>query len=329
MPSPDRLSVSLRRATIHTRARAQQAIKLKTGLPVPPSDGSPGVHMTFWVSKRGEEVDETMKHPLSSAREHTWTLITVTYNSRSDLETFWKIDDISAGDFHWIVVDNHSSDGSAECASDLGARVIRLPENRGFGTANNIGFRESSDQYIGFVNPDVHVEIASLPRLRTLADSGVVVAPQLLNTSGDAQPNGRGPARLSWKLGNRLNPNRYMGTYLKTASPDEVLNVDWVMGAVVMARRDTWERVTTGPGPWDENYFVYYEDSDLGERCKAAAVRSMLDGGSRWTHGWARETTMPRLKPWILEFRSMRTFYKRYPKLLLPKNPSTKSTVSS
>lgn len=259
---------------------------------------------------------------ISGEQKNSWTLITVTYNSRSDLERFWNPEKVSTGGFNWIVVDNNSHDGSAECARELGASVIKLPENRGFGAANNVGFREANDQYIGFVNPDVNVASKTLPRLLKLADTGVLIAPQLLSVDGVAQPNGRGRARLSWKLGNRLNAKRYMGTYLRTAGPEQVLEVDWVMGAVVLGRRDTWQKLTTGPGPWDEAYFVYYEDSDLGERCKASEVRCVLDGTSRWIHGWARETTMPKLKPWILEFRSMRVFYGRYPSLLMPRSPS-------
>lgn len=265
----------------------------------------------------------------SAEQQGAWTLITVTYNSKSDLERFWTADELSTGGFRWIVVDNNSHDGSAEYARELGATVIELPENRGFGAANNVGYRETSSQYIGFVNPDVNVNVDTLARLRELADTGVVVGPQLLNTDGVAQPNGRGPARLSWKLGNRLNAKRYMGTYLKTARPDQLLEVDWLMGAVVMGHRDTWQKVDTGPGPWDEDYFVYYEDSDLGQRCKAAEVKCLLDGSSRWTHGWARETSMPKLKPWILEFRSARVFYGRYPSLLVPHSPSKLGTGST
>lgn len=265
--------------------------------------------------------DETAGR-MSSEQGGLWTLITVTYNSKADLERFWTPKKVSRGGFCWIVVDNHSHDGSAEYAREIGATVIELPENRGFGAANNVGFRETNSQYVGFVNPDVNVNASTLFRLRELADTGGIVAPQLLNTDGVAQPNGRGPARLSWKLGNRVNARRYVGAYLKTARPDQLLEVDWLMGAVVLGRRDTWRRVSTGPGPWDEDYFVYYEDSDLGERCKTAGVKCLLDGASRWTHGWARETRLPRLKPWVLEFRSARVFYGRYPALLIPRSPS-------
>lgn len=268
-----------------------------------------------------EDAEAKERNQMSTEEQPEWTLITVTYNSRADLEEFWTPDRLSTGAFHWIVIDNHSHDGSADYAKELGASVIELPENRGFGAANNVGFRESESRFIGFVNPDVDVNVDTLPRLAEVADTGIIVAPQLLNIDGVAQPNGRGPARLSWKVGNRLNEKRYMDSYLKTARPDQVLEVDWLMGAVVMGRRDTWHKVTTGPGPWDEAYFVYYEDSDLGERCKRAGVKCALDGRSRWTHGWARETTMPKLKPWLLEFRSMRVFYGRYPSLLVPRNP--------
>lgn len=258
------------------------------------------------------------KHNLEATHQSSasWSLITVTYNSRLALERFWGMRNLTEADFSWIVVDNASTDGSPEFAQELGANVIRLRENRGFGAANNIGYQSAEGDYIGFVNPDVMLEPQSLPRLRELAGSATLVAPQLFGTDAVLQPNGRGRAYLRWQIGNRVFPSRYRGKYLITARPNETVDVAWLTGAAVLASRETWNLLSTGDGPWDEAFFVYYEDSDLGERAKRAGVKCVLDGGSQWKHGWARESASVHIKPWLLHLRSMSTFFRRYPELL-------------
>src|SRR5258708_18744578 len=54
-----------------------------------------------------------------------------------------------------IVVDNGSTDGSADVARDRGARVIQLKCNLGFAAAVNRGIEASRSEWIGIVNNDV------------------------------------------------------------------------------------------------------------------------------------------------------------------------------
>ena len=54
-----------------------------------------------------------------------------------------------------VVVDNGSTDGSAEAARALGARVIEMGTNAGFARAVNRGVGESACAWIGIVNNDV------------------------------------------------------------------------------------------------------------------------------------------------------------------------------
>ncbi|MFE1645846.1 glycosyltransferase [Microbacterium sp. P01] len=244
----------------------------------------------------------------------TWSLITVTYNSAEALREYWAGYE-PASDVEWIVVDNASTDDSAAVARELGARVIALPENLGFGGANNVGFRSSSSQYVGFVNPDVSVRPGSLLPLQNVIDStGGLVAPQLVNPDGTPQPNGRGYPFLAEKLRNRLGSDDAASTYRRFASAGEDLPVVWFMGAAVLGTRAHFEML----GPWDERFFVYYEDSDLGLRAAASGIPRIVSGKITWVHGWARETTRFEWAPWRREIPSMAKFYSRYPRLLSP-----------
>lgn len=54
-----------------------------------------------------------------------------------------------------VVVDDASTDGSADIAEELGCRVIRLPENRGVSTARNTGVEHTSGEIIFFLDSDV------------------------------------------------------------------------------------------------------------------------------------------------------------------------------
>src|SRR5690606_37783710 len=124
---------------------------------------------------------------------------------------------------------------------------------------------------------------------------------------GTPQPNGRGYPFLADKVLNRLRPDN-ADNYLKYAGPDEHLEVVWAIGAVVAARREVFERL----GPWDETFFVYYEDSDLGLRAARRSVPTVICGNIKWVHGWARETTTLSFGAWKREVSSLIKFYSRY-----------------
>lgn len=243
-----------------------------------------------------------------------WTLISVTYNSSEALRRFWADSPLPAS-VRWIVVDNASTDDSITVARAAGAEVIALPHNIGFGAANNHGFQHVVSPYVGFVNPDVRVDFASLTDLASVIDrTGGIVAPQLLNADGTVQPNGRGRPYLAHKILNRLSRSGRESEYRLYADDDSEREVAWLMGAVVLGARETFASL----GPWDPHFFVYYEDSDLGLRAAAQGVPSLITGRSRWVHGWARETKKLAWGPWKREVPSMLKFYARYPCLLSP-----------
>ena len=242
-----------------------------------------------------------------------WTLITVTWNSAETLRKFWGTR--PPENVQWIVVDNASEDASAATAESLGASlVISLDKNIGFGSANNRALAVATGDYIAFVNPDVSVEYDDLGGLAALIDvRGGLVAPQLVNPDGSLQANGRGMPTLSNKIRNRTRSSSGAeDSYNIYASAGEARYVVWVMGAVVAGSAQT-VRALKG---WNEKFFLYYEDSEIGVRAWRDGYTVILDGAFRWVHGWARETKTFRLRPWAHEIASMTRFYSLFPEFL-------------
>lgn len=242
----------------------------------------------------------------------TWTLITVTYNSAEALAHFAA--QPVPEDVEWLVVDNASVDDSVATATRLGARVCALPRNIGFSAANNAGLSVARGRFVAFVNPDVTVDYDDLPVLSRYLDAAaepLLLAPQLLDPDGTAQPNGRGVPTLRRKVAHRLNDHHQEG-YRIFADTHTRRCIAWAMGAAVIGHRSTFAAL----GGWDERFFVYYEDHDLGLRAWRQGVPVVLMGDVRWIHGWARETSGRSWAAWKLELDGMVKFFSRYPTLL-------------
>lgn len=246
-----------------------------------------------------------------AASNPTVSLVTVTYNSADLLAQFWS--QLLPEEVEWIVVDNASRDGSAVVARELGARVVVLPENVGFSAANNRGLDVAVGEFVGFVNPDVQIEATALASIVAhLRAHGGFAAPQLLNADGSLQPNGRDLPSIWSKVLHRLIPR--LGQYRRYAEPGRGCTVVWAMGAALFGRREDFARI----GGWNEQYFLYYEDAEIGIRGAEAGIPTTLCGTSQLRHGWERATTKFSWSPWRLEFRAAFTFYSTHAGLLLP-----------
>ena len=243
-----------------------------------------------------------------------WSFITVVYNSSRAIQEHWQ-GFVGSDAIEWIVVDNASTDGVASLCESLGANVIRLNENLGFARANNIGLSHSSGRLVAFVNPDVTVKLNDMSKIQECLsnDDKQLVAPQLLNPDGTPQPNGRGEPYLWYKIRNRLS-RKGNPAYLFYADSDVLRPVSWLTGAVVMTSRQTWDRI----GGWDESYFLYHEDVELGLVARARGVPSRIIGHVRWVHGWRRAATGLNFRAWKMELRSAIRFYARRPRYLAP-----------
>ncbi|MGQ9466064.1 MAG: glycosyltransferase family 2 protein [Anaerolineae bacterium] len=201
-----------------------------------------------------------------------------------------------------IVVDNASTDGSAEMVSAEfpDVQLIVNTENRGFPAANNQGLAVARGRYILLLNPDTEVLGDALATLIAFADAHPdvgVVGPQLLNPDGTVQSSRRRFPTLMTALFESTwlqpyAPRRLLEHYYVLDRPDDaVQDVDWVTGAALMARREAVEQV----GPLDEGFFMYSEELDWCRRFREAGWRVVYLPTARIVHyvGKSSEQVLP------------------------------------
>ncbi|SDL43258.1 glycosyltransferase family 2 protein [Arthrobacter sp. ok362] len=104
----------------------------------------------------------------------------------------WVLSRIPAG-YRAIVVDNGSSDGSAELAAELGAVVVQ-EERRGFGAAAHAGLLAATADFVAFCDCDGSLDPARLPQLLAPVMAGTV----------DLMLGSRQPQRGAWPFHARV-----------------------------------------------------------------------------------------------------------------------------
>jgi GT2 family glycosyltransferase len=196
------------------------------------------------------------------------SIIIVSFNARADLtrclESLRAEPPRSAHEI--VVVDNHSTDGSAGAVLQWpDVRLIVNETNVGFARANNIGIRASRGTNILLLNSDTIVPAGAIDRLLRFLNAHpdtAVVGPRLVD--------GTGRAELSF--GSTIGPFNELRQQLRTrrrAFVDRATRrphaPDWVSGACLLVRRADAEAV----GLFDERYFMYAEDVDF-----CAAIRA-------------------------------------------------------
>lgn len=174
-----------------------------------------------------------------------------------------------------IVVDSASADGTPEMVRNdfPWVHLLAQQENVGFPRGNNIGIRQSTGRYLLLLNPDTEVVGDALQRmvayLNEHPQTGVVGA-QLLYPDGRVQSSRRRfPTLLTAFFESTwlqpLAPPSVLDRYYVRDRPDNATSeVDWVMGACLMTRREVVEQV----GLLDEDYFMYSEELDWCRRIK-------------------------------------------------------------
>ena len=209
------------------------------------------------------------------------SLIVVNWNGRRFLDDC--LSSMLATDyarFSVLVVDNASSDDSVEFVRRQFPQVeiCRNDFNLGFAVAANIGLRRPGYDIAVILNPDV---IVTRDWLREL------VAPMLNDpTIGIAgcklyYPGGR---LIQHAGGYVTEPQALPGHYglneQESGQHNSIRDVDYVIGAALAVKRETLDQI----GLFDEEYFLYFEDTDLCVRARRAGYRVVYVPGATAIH---------------------------------------------
>jgi GT2 family glycosyltransferase len=138
---------------------------------------------------------------------------------------------------------------------------------KGFGANHNAAFSHCHTPYYCVMNPDVRMQSDPFPALqRALALPGAGVAgPLVRSPEGQVEDSAR-HSPTAWSLLRKLFAGSPGPEYPIDQGP---LEVDWVAGMFMLFRADSFREI----GGFDEAYFLYYEDVDLGRRLRRQGGR--------------------------------------------------------
>jgi GT2 family glycosyltransferase len=169
-----------------------------------------------------------------------------------------------------LVVDNASTDGSVDGLEERhpSFEVLRLDQNVGFGAANNIAVQAASDcEWVALLNPDAFAKPRWLEALVEAARAEPdysFFASRLLLADDPRKLDGTGDVYHVSGLAFRRDHGRPVGSVERPGA--EVFSP---CAAAAMYRRSEFLEV----GGFDERYFAYLEDLDLGFRLRLAGHR--------------------------------------------------------
>lgn len=153
-----------------------------------------------------------------------------------------------------VIVDGSRDPALAALAARTGLTIVTPDRNRGFGAAVNAGMAEVGTEFALVLNPDMLLRpgcvSACIDAADTVPDAG------LLSVAGRGQVD------------------------------DGVREADWAAGCFMMLRCDAFRSVNG----FDDDYFLYSEDRDLGLRLGAAGHRVVTVGGARAHHVGGQST---------------------------------------
>ncbi len=190
------------------------------------------------------------------------------------LEKLLKEDTItSPNNSEWIIVDNGSIDNSLERATHKYPNIfcIRNKENKGFAYAANQGFKAAKNEYLLYVNTDIElIDSAASKMLNILKENSkvAVVGPRLLRPDGSIQ---KSVLTYPTFWDGIIQPYIKLKLHFKEGLYKEKIwyDVPLIKGACFLIRKSVLESLNG----FDENFFFYYEETDLFYRLKSKGYK--------------------------------------------------------
>ena len=197
--------------------------------------------------------------------KHTVTIVIPNYNGMAFLDTcLTSLEGQTYQQFRILVVDNGSTDGSAEwlhARESARMKVIYLQENTGFAAAVNTGIRAAKTPYVLLLNNDIRADehfvaemVRAISRSKKIFSAAArmirMYEPELMDSAGDQY------TVAGWAF------NR--GTGRRISHYNRPCRVFSACAGAAIYRRAVFEKI----GYFDERHFAYLEDIDVGYRAR-------------------------------------------------------------
>jgi GT2 family glycosyltransferase len=243
--------------------------------------------------------------------------------------------------FEIIIIDNASKDGSVTYLKEKfpHIKIISLEKNIGFAAANNIGVKNSTGEYVLFLNPDVIVEKNTIQKALEYIEAnekcGIITAKLILENGNIDDACHRGfptpwNAFCHFSGLSKIFPNSkiFTGYSMNYLNKNVIHEVDSVSGAFMMIKRSVGEQFSW----WDEDYFWYGDDLDFCYRVKmggwkiiynptvkALHYKGISSGIKKDSKHLSKADYETKLKATQARFDVMEIFYKKHYEKIYPK----------
>lgn len=220
-------------------------------------------------------------------------IVTVAYRSDAMLSGFLaSIPAATSAAVALVVADNLPAEGDAAgIAESARADYVPIPANPGYGGAVNAAVHRLPDnvEWVLIANPDLILDPGALDRLVATGreDDGIgSVGPLIKNPDGSTYPSARSVPSLRTGIGHALfsnlwQTNPWTRRYREDLAPaGERRDAGWLSGSCVLVRRTAFDEI----GGFDEGYFMYFEDVDLGYRLGTRGYRNVYDPSASAVH---------------------------------------------
>lgn len=211
------------------------------------------------------------------------SVVILSWNDKPHLETCLEslIRDSGGVNLEIIVVDNASTDGSAELVREKypSIKLIQNQTNVGFARGNNVGIQASSGRYLCLLNSDIKLLDGCLRSVLSFMEENSdigIAGPKIINADGTHQSSCRSFPTI-WNnfcsavgLATAFTELRgFSGEHMFYFHGDRIVDVDVLVGCFWFVRREALNLF----GLLDEEFFMYAEDVDWCRRCWQAGWR--------------------------------------------------------
>jgi N-acetylglucosaminyl-diphospho-decaprenol L-rhamnosyltransferase len=213
-------------------------------------------------------------------------VVTVTYSPGRHLDRFLASLALATDRPVTVVMaDNGSTDGAPEQAEKRypNVHLLRTGSNLGYGSAVNRGAEQISDaecsEFFIVANPDVQWGPRSIDILLEAAQRwprAGALGPLVRDPDGSVYPSARHqPSLVRGGMHAVVGPfwksNPWTAAYRQDRQEPSEREVGWLSGSCLLMRRAAFDAV----GGFDERYFMYMEDVDLGDRIAQAGWQNV------------------------------------------------------